>query len=190
MPDFAAAIRDFFETATVLEAALAGIAMLSLLTAIVGWFLRMNRRDDRPLARGRAAGAGRRSAVERGAHWVPDAGLVFSASDDDDFQHRPIDPRDLDGDGNGDDDDDREPIFDGVADASGGAARAVEAVRERPLEFLASAIATGFAAGLIVPLFANQNRTVQLLERLAKLHEENRSQAQREADRFRSARNG
>jgi hypothetical protein len=186
MPDLAAAIRDFVDTATVLEVALAAIGILSLLTAIIGWFLRMSQRDDRPVARGRASRGGRRSAGGRGANWTPDGGIVFPPSGDG-FQHRPVDPRELDGD------DDRESItsiFDGVAEATGGAARVVEAVRERPLEFLAGAIATGFAAGLIIPLFANQTRTVQLLERLAKLNEENRSAAQREADRFRQARNG
>jgi hypothetical protein len=187
MPDLAAAIRDFVDTATVLDALLAGIAILSLLTAGVGWLIRMNQRDDRPVGRARAARGGRRNKSGRGgpAQWGADNGNVFPPSGDD-FQHRPVDPRDLDGE------DEREPInslFDGVADAAGGAARVVEAVRQRPLEFLAGAVATGFAAGLIIPLFANQNRTVQLLERLAKLNEE-RTQAQREADRFRQARNG
>jgi hypothetical protein len=130
---------------------------------------------------------GRQSGGARGGtQWSPENGIVFPPSGDD-FQHRPVDPRELDGE------DDRErpltSIFDGVADA-GGAMRVAEAVRERPLEFLAGAVVTGFAAGLIIPLLASQNRTMQLLERLAKLNEENRSQAQREAERFRQARNG
>lgn len=201
MPDFAAALRDFVDTATTLEVLLAGVGFLALATAGIGWFLKMNHRADRTPAvrRGRKAaraGRGARDPYARATggipsydQWAAENGIVFppdGGGGGGDFRMRsiPIDPRDL-----GDEDDGpRGSGFGGFGEIGGGGARVVEAFRERPLEFLAGAIAAGFAAGLIVPLFSDRSRSTQLLERLVQVSEESRTPAQREAERFRQAR--
>lgn len=157
-----ASVPDFMATAS---AALGGLGIVSFSTAAVAWFVKMSRREDGPLSAAKAwggktwgvwpIGAGPQAAPE----WDPRNAIVFAPSDDD-GGFGPVDPPDADGD-------------EGFRPLAGGSG-VLAAIRERPLEYLAGAAATGFAAGLIVPLFANQNRTLQLLEQLAKRFEEKR----------------
>ncbi len=184
MPDFAAIVRDFVDTATSLEVLLSAVAAMALVTAGVGWVMRLGRRDERKPTRGKR-GYGYRprpDAVPASQNWGIENGIVFPAGGDFARPQMPIDLRSFD------DERERSSLFGGIDDLANGGGRVVDAVRDRPLEFLAGALAAGFAAGLIVPLFANQNRTLRLLERLAKGKDDARLQAQREAERFRQAR--
>jgi hypothetical protein len=162
MPDFAAAFRDFF-TVTTLEVMLAAIGIL---TAGVGWVLAMKRR-----ARKATVLRGVESAYE---DWNGEDGLVFPSGGGGDFRRRPVDNRRFE--------------YDDVRPADSMFVGGIEAVRERPLEFLAGALAAGFAAGLLLPIFSNRSSQTRLLEGLFEVSEESRTQAQREAKRFRQAR--
>jgi len=163
MPDFAAAFRDFF-TVTTLEATLAAIGIL---TAGVGWVFAMKRRV-------------RKATVLRGVEnayedWNGEDGLIFpSGGPGGDFRRQPVDNRRFE--------------YDDVRPADSMFAGGIEAVRERPLEFLAGALAAGFAAGLVLPIFSNRSSQTRLLEGLFEVSAERRTQAQREAKRFRQAR--
>src|ERR1700681_1032702 len=163
MPDFAAAFRDFF-TVTTFEAML---AMIGILTAGVGWVLTMKGRAGKATVLRGAA-----SAYE---DWNGEDGLIFpSGGPGGDFRRQPVDNRRFEPD-------DVRPV--GSVFVGG-----IEAVRERPLEFLAGELAAGFAAGLVVPIFSNRSLRTRLLEGLAEVNQESRTQAQHEAKRFRQAR--
>jgi hypothetical protein len=188
MPDLAAIIQNFFETSTTLEALLAAVAVVALLTAGVGWVLRMNHRTKK--ARGRAgAGPGRRSpraAANGYDDWNVEGGIIFPSGGGDHRRERHYVRQSADERGS---EPDGESIFEGGFEgiaASG--ERAIEAVRERPLEYLAGAVAAGFAVGLLLPIFTS-TRQIRLLERLVEANEERSlTQLQREAERFRQAR--
>ncbi len=183
MPDFAAIVRDFVDTATSLEVLLSAVGAFALVAAGVGWIMRLGRREERKPSRGkRGYGYRPRSAAAAAAqNWGIENGIVFPAGGEFVRPQVPVDLRSFD------DERERGPLF-GGSDVLAGGGRVADAVRDRPLEFLAGALAAGFAAGLIVPLFANQNRVLRLLERIANGKDDARLQAQREAERFRQAR--
>ena len=182
MPEFASAIQEYANTATSLEVALAIIGVLALGTALIGWIVRLTglgRKRGRPR---RTYGYGGNENLAGGDPWGMDA-IVFPAGTGAN-EFRP-EPMRFDADEH---EDKLGPITEilagGIDDIAGTGERVVEFVRERPLEFIAGALAAGFAVGLVMPLFSGQNRTAKLLERLL----EDRSEAKREADRFRQAR--
>jgi len=188
MPDLAALIQNFFATSTTLEALLAAVAVVALLTAGFGFGLRMNHRNHK--TRTRAGGGtgrrGSRAASNAYEDWNVEGGIIFPSGGGDTRRERPY-ARQLRDEYGPESDEESMPQggFDGIA-ASG--ERAIEAVRERPLEFLAGAVAAGFAVGLLLPIFTS-NRQIRLLERLVEANEERSlNQAQREAERFRQAR--
>jgi hypothetical protein len=165
MPDLVVAFRDFF-TPTMLDAM---VAAIGILTAGVGWVLGMNRRARKaPALRG---------AADAYEDWNGQGGLIFPA-DGDSRRFEPDDVRPADS-----------MFVESMNEIGASGGRIVEAVRERPLEFLAGALAAGFAAGLLLPIFSNRNHQTRLLERLVEVSEKSRrTQAQRGTERFRQAR--
>jgi hypothetical protein len=197
MPEFATAIQDFVSTGTTLEVALAAIGILAMATAFVGWIARIVHRG-RQGRRRRKAGFGGHEGFAGSDPWSvaglsTNNGIVFEAGTGaNEFRPEPMPQFEDD-----DDDEDRyrEPgpisqiLAEGLDDIAGTGERVVEAVRDRPLEFLAGALAAGFAFGVVLPLFTNKSRTVKLLERWLSEQEESRAaEARREAERFRQAR--
>ncbi len=148
----------FFDTATPMEVALATIGIVTLATALIGWGVRA-------LLRRRAFAA----ADGSGGSWLADDTIVFPAgrgAGEPRFDIPP--PRVADDDG-------PSPISSifagGLDELATGGDRIVEAVREHPLSFVAGALAAGFAAGMIVPIFSTRNRIAKLLDRLVEANE-------------------
>jgi len=187
VPDLAAAISNFIQTTTTLEALLAAVGILSLLTAGVAWVLRMNHRSRKQPAGSRATGRNARGAANGYDSWNVEDGLLFPSGAGGGHSRR--ERLDRDQFDNGRDAESPSPLSDGFEGIVARSERAIEAVRERPLEFLAGALAAGFAAGLLLPFFSERTRQTRLLERLVESTEDhNLTQAQREAERFRQAR--
>jgi len=183
MPEFAAAIQEYVNTATTLEVALAAIGILALATAFIGWIARLVGRNRKSRRARRTSGFGGSDGFSGSDPWGMENGIVFPAgSGANEFRPEPMQFDDDDEEG------EASPVGQilagGLDEIMGTGERVVEAVRERPLEFIAGALAAGFAVGLVLPLFNSKNRTAKLLERLL----EDRSKAERESDRFRQAR--
>jgi hypothetical protein len=185
VPDLAAAIQNFFETSTTLEALLGAVGILALLTAGVGFVLRLNQRKRKERVR-----AGRRSAragMSAYEDWNVEGGIIFpSGGGGGDFRRERFDRQQFD---NGRTPERESFLAEGFEGIAARGERAIEAVRERPLEFLAGALAAGFVAGVLLPVFSDRSRQARLLERLVAENEERSLlKAQREAERFRQAR--
>jgi hypothetical protein len=193
MPEFAADFRDYYQTATTLDALLAAIAVLSLLTAGIALMLRMNPNQTQRRARfprGSEGGRARRSAsATTYDDWSVEDGILF-----------PTSPADEPRNGRGPQPENRPPQTPeanepkepkpGAARDRGPSTRerVVQAVRNRPIEYITAAFGVGFAAGLLVPVFSDLGRQTRLLERLVEASEQRRlAQNQREAERFRQA---
>jgi hypothetical protein len=198
MSEFAMALQEFVSTGTTLEVALAAIGVLALVTALVGWIARVVQRTRKSRKRRRGPfgghdglGGGDPWTVGAGMGMSMNNGIVFEAgSGANEFRPEPMPQFDDD-----DEDEGRAPgpisqiVAGGLDDIAGTGERVLEAVRERPLEFLAGALAAGFAFGVVLPLFSSKGRTVKLLERWLVENEESRAaEARREAERFRQAR--
>jgi hypothetical protein len=175
-------MQDYVFSSTTLQVALATIGVLALLTAFVGWIIRLYRHLRKSLPERWTKGFGGDDGSSGGEPWAAENGIVFPAGSGAD-QFRPGPMRFYD-----DEDDRRSPVkrivAGGLDEIAGTRERIVDAVRERPLEFIAGALATGFAVGLVMPLFSTKSRTAKLLQRLL----EERSGARTEANRFRRAR--
>ena len=91
MPDLAALIQNFFATSTTLEALLAAVAVVALLTAGFGFGLRMNHRNHK--TRTRAGGGtgrrGSRAASNAYEDWNVEGGIIFPSGGGDTRRERP-----------------------------------------------------------------------------------------------------
>ncbi len=202
MADFMAAVRDFVATATTLEVALATIGLVALTVGLAAWIGKaiMDRRRPVSALGGYAAYGSpvpppmQPNPQARNANWGTDNGIVFPATGGNaaaDFSTRPErkdrPPRPEAQRGEG-------PISamlsEGLEEISTSGDRVVDAVRERPLEFIAGALAAGFAAGMLLPALGGRAKMTKLLERLLEANGEPRrgDEGPRDADLFRRQR--
>ena len=172
------AFGHFLEGATRLELALAAIGGFTLLTAMVSWALRSMRG---------AAQADPKKPAARPEGWAGDGTIVFPGGRDAGRARFEVPPPRAP--------EESSPLgsllgsgVDGIAERG---EHLIDAVREHPLQFVLGALAAGFAAGMIVPLFSMRERSTRLLERLLEVNEElrdRRNDERREPEFFRQAR--